>query len=132
MLRGSATRWRRRRWCRDHRVTACHSRHPRPGQRGTAPAVGVGLPGAGPWVYVRVEDTGPGIREEQLAAIFDPVMQVGPPGDRGAGLGLTISRRLAQGMGGEITVESAVGVGSAFVVWLPEAPLESLRTGGGA
>jgi PAS domain S-box-containing protein len=89
-------------------------------------------PGAGPWVYVRVEDTGPGIRAEQLSAIFDPFMQVGRPGDRGAGLGLTISRRLARGMGGEISVESVVGVGSAFVVWLPEAPLASLRTGGGA
>jgi signal transduction histidine kinase len=98
----------------------------------TAPAAGVALPGTGPWVYVRVEDTGPGIREGQLAAIFDPFMQVGRAGDRGAGLGLTISRRLAQGMGGEISVESTVGVGSAFVVWLPEAPLESLRTGGGA
>jgi PAS domain S-box-containing protein len=98
----------------------------------TGPAAGVVLPGAGPWVYVRVEDTGPGIREEQLAAIFEPFVQVGRPGDRGAGLGLTISRRLARGMGGDISVESTVGVGSAFVVWLPEAPLESLRTGGGA
>jgi signal transduction histidine kinase len=35
-------------------------------------------------------------------------------------------------MGGEISVESTAGVGSAFVVWLPVAPLESLRTGGGA
>jgi signal transduction histidine kinase len=35
-------------------------------------------------------------------------------------------------MGGEISVESTVGTGSAFVVWLPAAPLESLRTGGGA
>jgi signal transduction histidine kinase len=35
-------------------------------------------------------------------------------------------------MGGDISVESTVGVGSAFVAWLPEAPLESLRTGGGA
>jgi PAS domain S-box-containing protein len=98
----------------------------------TAPAAGVALPGAGPWVYVRVEDTGPGIHDEQLAAIFDPFMQVGRSGERGAGLGLTISRRLAQRMGGDISVESTIGVGSAFVVWLPEAPLESLRTGGGA
>jgi signal transduction histidine kinase len=47
-------------------------------------------------------------------------------------LGLTISRRLARHMGGELSVESTVGVGSAFVLWLPVAPLESLRTGGGA
>jgi PAS domain S-box-containing protein len=101
----------------------------------TAPAAGVELPGSGPWIYVRVEDNGPGIPAEQLAAIFDPFVQVGQRGDDavgGTGLGLTISRRLARQMGGEISVESTVGVGSAFVVWLPVAPLESLRTGGAA
>jgi signal transduction histidine kinase len=84
---------------------------------------------------VRVEDTGPGIPGERLGAIFEPFVQVGRRGhDRGGGtgLGLTISRRLARQMGGEISVESTVGAGSAFVVWLPVAPLESLRTGGGA
>jgi PAS domain S-box-containing protein len=99
----------------------------------TEPAADVALPGAGPWVYVRVEDTGPGIAQEQLDAIFEPFVQVGRRSNNpvgGAGLGLTISRRLARRMGGEISVESTVGVGSAFVVWLPEAPLESLRTGG--
>jgi signal transduction histidine kinase len=99
----------------------------------TEPAADVALLGAGPWVYVRVEDTGPGIAQEQLDAIFDPFVQVGRRSNNpvgGAGLGLTISRRLARRMGGEISVESTVGVGSAFVVWLPEAPLESLRTGG--
>jgi PAS domain S-box-containing protein len=101
----------------------------------TQPAADVHLPGAGPWVYVRVEDTGVGIPESQRAEIFEPFVQVGRRHDApasGAGLGLTISRRLARRMGGEISVESTVGVGSAFVVWLPVAPLESLRTGGGA
>jgi PAS domain S-box-containing protein len=101
----------------------------------TEPAAVVHHPGAGPWVYVRVEDTGPGIPEEQLGTIFEPFVQVGRRGNDpvgGAGLGLTISRRLARLMGGEISVESAVGVGSAFVLWLPVAPIESLRTGGGA
>jgi signal transduction histidine kinase len=84
---------------------------------------------------VRVEDTGPGIPAERLSAIFEPFVQVDRRGNGrggGTGLGLTISRRLARQMGGEVSVESAVGVGSAFVVWLPVAPLESLRTGGGA
>ncbi|MGZ8376109.1 MAG: PAS domain-containing sensor histidine kinase [Gemmatirosa sp.] len=101
----------------------------------TGPAAGVALSGSGPWVYVRIEDTGPGIPADQVESIFEPFVQVGRQHNRpvpGAGLGLTISRRLAQQMGGEISVESTVGVGSAFVVWLPVAPLESLRTGGGA
>lgn len=101
----------------------------------TAPADGVELPGAGPWVYVRVEDTGPGVPEAQRGAIFEPFVQVVQHGSAppvGTGLGLTISRRLARQMGGEISLESTVGAGSAFVLWLPEAPLESLRTGGGA
>jgi PAS domain S-box-containing protein len=101
----------------------------------TAPADDVEVAGDGPWVYVRVEDNGPGIAEDQLAAIFEPFVQVGRRSNNpvgGAGLGLTISRRLARQMGGDVSVESTVGVGSAFVVWLPVAPLESLRTGGGA
>ena len=101
----------------------------------TQPAADVRLPGSGPWVYVRVEDTGPGIPAERLGAIFEPFVQVGRRGHDhggGTGLGLTISRRLARQMGGEISVESTLGTGSAFVVWLPVAPLESLRTGGGA
>jgi signal transduction histidine kinase len=86
-------------------------------------------------VYVRVEDTGPGIPAERLDAIFEPFVQVGRRGNArggGTGLGLTISRRLARQMNGEISVESAIGTGSAFVLWLPVAPLASLRTGGGA
>jgi PAS domain S-box-containing protein len=98
------------------------------------PGPDIELPGEGPWVWIRVEDTGPGIPEEQLEAIFEPFVQVDRRQNRagGAGLGLTISRRLARRMGGEISVQSTAGVGSAFVVWLPVAPLESLRTGGAA
>lgn len=104
----------------------------------TQPPTGVHLRGDGPWVYVRVEDTGPGIPDEWLGAVFEPFVQVGRRSNNpvsGAGLGLTISRRLARRMGGEISLESTVGVGSAFVVWLPVAPLTpvaSLRTGGSA
>ena len=102
---------------------------------GTQPAPGIELSGEGPWIWIRVEDTGPGIPKEQLAAIFEPFVQVGQRLDKaagGAGLGLTISRRLAKRMGGDISVESTPGVGSAFVVWLLIAPIESLRTGGAA
>jgi signal transduction histidine kinase len=73
-------------------------------------------------VDIAVRDTGIGIPADQLEAIFAPFVQV----DRrlnspheGAGLGLSISRDLARGMGGDITVESAVGAGSVFTVTLP-------------
>jgi PAS domain S-box-containing protein len=91
------------------------------------------LAGPGPWVYVRVEDSGPGIPADRLQAVFEPFVQADMTLTRthgGTGLGLAISRRLAQAMGGEITARSEVGVGSTFFVWLQAAPLPSLETGG--
>ena len=90
------------------------------------PASGDGrLPsGPGPWVYVRVADSGIGIAPEDLRRIFDPFTQLDGGRTRaegGAGLGLTISRRLARAMGGEVTVRSRPGEGSAFTLWLPAA-----------
>jgi signal transduction histidine kinase len=77
---------------------------------------------AGPWVYVRVEDTGIGVPPERLHAIFEPFEQVRPiDSHRGAGLGLAISQRLARLMGGELTARSELGVGSEFALWLPVA-----------
>lgn len=74
------------------------------------------------WVYLRVRDTGIGIPDEQLPLIFDPFVQ-GETGhtrtNDGSGLGLTISRRLARLMGGDVTVRSTRGEGSAFTLWLP-------------
>jgi CheY-like chemotaxis protein len=63
-----------------------------------------------------VHDTGPGIAQENLEAIFRPFEQVGDYSSRasGAGLGLAISRQLVRLMGGEIRVESAPGQGSLF------------------
>ena len=78
----------------------------------------------GPWVYTRVIDTGVGIARDQLSSIFDPFVQVEGGHTRasgGSGLGLTISRRLARLMRGDITVESESGKGSTFTVWLPPA-----------
>ena len=84
---------------------------------------GSDLPGTGPWVYVRVEDTGRGIPPERLQTIFEPYQQSAiEDRHRGTGLGLSISRQLARLMGGDLTVQSEVGAGSTFTLWLPIAP----------
>jgi signal transduction histidine kinase len=76
-------------------------------------------------VRVRVSDTGRGIPAERRASIFEPFVQVDrqrtPEGQQGVGLGLAISRDLARGMGGDLTVESEVGSGSTFTLTLPVA-----------
>ena len=76
------------------------------------------------YVRVSVHDTGLGVPPDKLEAIFEPFVQVGRslnrPGE-GTGLGLAISRDLARWMGGDLTVESEVGVGSTFTLVLPPA-----------
>jgi signal transduction histidine kinase len=77
-------------------------------------------------VRILVADTGEGIPNDKLEAIFQPFVQVEMGYTRskeGSGLGLSISRDLARGMGGEVTVESVVGEGSTFTLWLPRASL---------
>ena len=86
------------------------------------------LHGRGPWVCFRVTDTGPGIESDRLEEIFAPFVQVHGGKTRnvdGSGLGLTISRRLARLMGGDLDVHSVVGQGSTFTLWLPatDAPV---------
>jgi signal transduction histidine kinase len=71
-----------------------------------------------------VRDTGPGIPDDKQAAIFEPFVQLGrnlTSPHEGTGLGLAISRDLARAMGGDITVASMVGKGSAFTLKLPAA-----------
>ena len=77
--------------------------------------------GAGlPRLVFQVEDTGPGIAAADAGRIFDAFHQAEPGIDKGGtGLGLAISSRHAQVMGGEITLDSAVGKGSVFRLTLP-------------
>ena len=89
-------------------------------------------PRSGIWVALQVMDTGVGIAANDLSRIFDEFEQVnaGPRGDsmqRGTGLGLAISRRLARLLGGDISVESVLGRGSTFTIWLPVSPADLAR-----
>ncbi|AUX42446.1 uncharacterized protein SOCE26_038790 [Sorangium cellulosum] len=83
-------------------------------------------------VVFRVEDTGPGIAPEDLARIFEPFEQAGDRRARveGAGLGLAISRRIVDEMGGRIDVESTPGAGSTFTVTL-DLPVLARESPGG-
>ena len=79
-------------------------------------------------VRVLVSDTGPGIPVEKLARLFTPFERLGAEQSaiEGTGLGLALSQRLVDAMGGSIGVESAVGKGSTFWIELPltKSPLE--------
>jgi signal transduction histidine kinase len=73
-------------------------------------------------VVIEIRDSGIGIAGEFLDRIFEPFWQVEQKATRtagGTGLGLSVSRRLARMLGGDIDVESTVGVGSTFIVTLP-------------
>jgi signal transduction histidine kinase len=74
------------------------------------------------WFQLAVADQGVGIPPEDLPRIFDRFHQVGQAMTReieGAGLGLYITKRLVEAMGGTITVASVAGQGSTFRIWLP-------------
>ena len=73
--------------------------------------------------HIEVEDTGHGISPSDRARLFQPFNRLGreASGISGAGLGLALSQSLTQLMGGRITAQSVVGVGSIFRVSLPSA-----------
>ena len=76
---------------------------------------------------VRITDTGVGIPEDELGRIFDEFHQADAGtarARRGTGLGLTISRRLARTLGGDVTAESRFGAGSTFTLVLPLSSID--------
>lgn len=83
--------------------------------------VTVTLERKGDEVVTKVSDTGPGIAEEQLEAIFEEFRQVDSGSVRrmGTGLGLSITRRLVQMHGGTVRAESQLGLGTTMTVRLP-------------
>ena len=75
-------------------------------------------------IWFIVADEGPGIPAGELATIFRPFQRATPQstaGEHSTGLGLAIVKRLVDGHGGRLSVESEVGRGTTFSVWLPVA-----------
>jgi two-component system sensor histidine kinase/response regulator len=90
----------------------------------------VDVPGPDPRFVIEVRDTGIGIRPEHLERIFSPFVQADASITRqfgGTGLGLAISRQIARQLGGDVTVESELGLGSVFRVTLETGPLDGVR-----
>jgi PAS domain S-box-containing protein len=78
------------------------------------------------WLSVQVQDTGPGISDEEQTKLFQPFSQMkrGQKAQEGTGLGLAIGRSYARLMGGDITVNSSLGQGSIFRFEIPVEPGE--------
>ena len=74
-------------------------------------------------VMIEVVDQGLGISMEDKDKIFNPYQQAetkSTKGEKGEGLGLAIVKKIIKGHGGDIKVESEIGKGSRFFVWLPK------------
>ena len=88
--------------------------------------VGIGRE-AGPYLCLKVEDTGHGMEKEVLERIFDPYYTTKDKG-KGTGLGLAVVHGIVHGYGGAIRVQSEIDAGTVFQVYLPmietEAPLQ--------
>jgi two-component system OmpR family sensor kinase len=81
--------------------------------------VRVGVTHADGRCVVEVEDTGPGLTQEEQAHVFEPFARGAAPGGDGAGLGLAIARTVVQAHGGHLGVRSAPGSGATFRLELP-------------
>jgi PAS domain S-box-containing protein len=89
----------------------------------------VGAPGGR--VRLRVQDTGPGLTEGQVAGLFQAFNRLGQErsGSEGTGIGLVVTKQLVELMGGSIVARSTPGVGSVFFVELPAADVAELEAG---
>ena len=79
-----------------------------------------------------VRDTGVGVRLDDIDRVFEPFVQIDrhltTPAQHGGGLGLSISRELARGMHGDLTLRSTEGTGSTFTRTIPIAPADGLAS----
>jgi len=80
------------------------------------------LSGGQEWLSISVSDTGAGIAAEDLPRVFSPFTQLEGARTRakgGLGLGLSVAKRMANTMGGDVTATSQLGAGSTFTVRVP-------------
>lgn len=89
----------------------------------SVPAVRGHIASEGEFVAVRVSDTGSGIEAEKLAQIFEPFFTTKDVG-KGTGLGLSQVYGFAKQSGGEVSVQSVLGEGTTFTLFLPRVPAE--------
>ena len=83
---------------------------------------GVGAAEGRQWAIISVQDTGPGIAPDELPRIFQRFYRGRAAANfktPGVGVGLSISREIAEKLGGRLTVETQLGAGSTFTMWLP-------------
>ena len=85
----------------------------------------VGSGSVGGWAWIAVQDEGPGIAEQEQQQVFDRFRRAtngdtGSRARRGSGLGLAIARQIVESHEGRMALHSRLGVGSTFVIWLPD------------
>lgn len=77
-----------------------------------------GILAPGEWVVLEIADTGVGMDDQMLARLFEPFFTTKAPG-LGSGLGLATVYGIARQLGGQVVVESSLGAGTRFELWLP-------------
>ncbi len=79
---------------------------------------------SGMWGTIAVQDTGVGMAPETLGRVFEPFYTTK---QNGTGLGLATAKQIMRDLGGDITVESRVGAGATFTLWLPQLGVTEAR-----
>ena len=83
-------------------------------------AIRLGAGAESGWVWMAVEDSGPGIAPEERERVFQRFERGDDADYEGTGLGLTIVRQIAESHRGEVRLVSELGKGSTFTIWVPE------------